>query len=38
MIYFDCDYSQGAHPKILERLTSTNLEQTPGYGCDPDCD
>ena len=38
MIYFDCDYSQGAHPKILERLTSTNLEQTPGYGCDPYCD
>ena len=38
MIFFDCDYNQGAHPKILEHLASTNWEQTPGYGCDPYCE
>ena len=31
MIRFNCDYSEGAHPKILERLVQTNMEQTPGY-------
>lgn len=31
MIYFNCDYNEGAHPKILEKLTQTNLEQTAGY-------
>ena len=35
MISFTCDYSEGAHPKILERLAVTNLEQLPGYGMDP---
>ena len=35
MISFTCDYSEGAHPKILERLAATNLEQLPGYGTDP---
>ncbi len=35
MISFTCDYSEGAHPKILERLAATNLEQLPGYGMDP---
>ncbi len=34
MIYFDTDYMAGAHPRILERLTQTNLEQTVGYGND----
>lgn len=34
MLHFDCDYMEGAHPLILERLLQTNLEQTPGYGCD----
>lgn len=34
MISFTCDYSEGAHPKILERLAQTNLEQLPGYGTD----
>ncbi len=38
MIAFNCDYTQGAHPAILERLAQTNLEQTPGYGLDPYCD
>ena len=31
---FACDYMEGAHPLILERLAATNLEQTPGYGLD----
>lgn len=35
MIYFDSDYMAGAHPKVLERLCETNLEQTTGYGTDP---
>ncbi|MBQ9398004.1 MAG: hypothetical protein IJU08_05870 [Bacteroidales bacterium] len=38
MISFTCDYSEGAHPKILERLTATNFEQLPGYGTDPYCE
>ena len=38
MIYFQCDYAEGCHPRILERLTETNLEQTPGYGMDPHCE
>lgn len=28
------DYSEGAHPAILELLTSTNHDQHPGYGED----
>ena len=38
MLRFECDYSEGAHPKILERLLSTNLEQSPGYGKDDHCE
>lgn len=34
MIRFECDYAEGAHPKILERLVQTNFEQTKGYGDD----
>ena len=37
MIYFQCDYAEGCHPKILEALTRTNLEQTPGYSVDDHC-
>ncbi len=37
MIQFQCDYVCGCHPKILERLTQTNMEQTEGYGNDPYC-
>lgn len=37
MIAFNCDYNEGAHPRILEALTKTNMEQTPGYGEDPYC-
>lgn len=35
MLHFDCDYMEGAHPEVMRRLLATNLEQTPGYGCDP---
>lgn len=34
MKYFQCDYVEGCHPKILQKLIETNLEQTPGYGTD----
>lgn len=34
---FTCDYMEGCHPKILERLTETNLDQTIGYGEDEHC-
>lgn len=34
MIHFGNDYTEGAHPKILERLVETNMEQAPGYGLD----
>jgi threonine aldolase len=37
MIRFNCDYSEGAHPRVLEKLTATNLEQTPAYGEDAYC-
>lgn len=37
MIRFDCDYLEGGHPSILQRLVETNLEQTIGYGADPYC-
>lgn len=37
MIYFNNDYSEGCHPKVLEALTRTNLEQTFGYGEDEYC-
>ena len=34
MIYFNSDYTAGAHPRVLERLVETNLEHTVGYGND----
>ena len=37
MVYFHNDYSEGCHEKVLEALTRTNLEQTPGYGTDDYC-
>ena len=37
MIHFECDYAEGVHPKILERLALTNDEQAPGYGEDDHC-
>ena len=38
MLHFECDYNEGVHPKILERLMETNLEQLPGYGKDEHCE
>ena len=38
MIRFDSDYTEGCHPKILEALAATNLEQHPGYGTDAHCE
>ena len=38
MIRFDCDYTEGAHPLILQALQRTNMEQCPGYGEDAHCD
>ena len=37
MLQFRNDYSEGAHPKVLDALLSTNLQKTPGYGIDPFC-
>ena len=37
MILFQCDYNEGAHPRIMERMMETNLEQSPGYGEDAHC-
>ncbi len=38
MIYFECDYLEGAHPHILELMQETNMVQTSGYGEDAYCD
>ena len=35
MLYFENDYSEGAHEKVLARLVETNMEQLSGYGMDP---
>ena len=37
MIRFNCDYFEGAHPRIMEKLVETNFVQTPGYGEDEYC-
>ena len=34
MLYFTSDYMEGAHPAILEKINSTNMEKTGGYGTD----
>ena len=38
MLSFENDYSEGAHPKILQRFIETNMEQVSGYGNDPYCE
>lgn len=38
MIRFECDYLEGAHPKILNLLLETNFVQEPGYGKDMYCE
>ena len=37
-ISFSCDYMEGAHPVILQRLIETNFAQMPGYGADDYCE
>ncbi|MBQ8585776.1 MAG: aminotransferase class I/II-fold pyridoxal phosphate-dependent enzyme, partial [Butyricicoccus sp.] len=38
MVSFESDYIVGAHPKVLERLIETNMEQLSGYGSDCYCE
>ncbi len=38
MLFFESDYTEGAHEKILQRLAETNLESLPGYGSDRYCE
>ncbi len=38
MLYFESDYMEGAHEKILQCLIETNLEQVSGYGNDHYCE
>ena len=37
-LFFACDYMEGAHPDIMQRLMKTNLVKTAGYGLDEYCD
>lgn len=37
-LFFANDYQEGAHPLLLEALTSHNLTPAPGYGLDPWCE
>ena len=38
MIRFNCDYLEGAHPRIMDALMDTNMVQTVGYGEDEYCE
>lgn len=37
MIYFNNDYSEGCHEKVMAKLMETNMEQHFGYGEDTIC-
>ncbi len=37
MMNFSCDYLEGVHQSILERMMQTNMEQLSGYGEDIYC-
>lgn len=37
MYSFTNDYSEGAHPRIIEAFLNTNLQQNTGYGMDAHC-
>ncbi len=37
ILRFECDYMEGCHPLILERLQKINFEKISGYGCDEIC-
>ena len=34
---FKNDYSEGCHPRILDALTKSNVDQQDGYGLDDYC-
>lgn len=34
---FECDYMEGCHPLILNRLNEINFKKISGYGCDEIC-
>ena len=34
MLSFESDYTEGAHPAILEKFIETNMDQQSGYGVD----
>ncbi len=38
MLAFECDYLEGAHERILQRLVETNYEKAPGYSSDQYCE
>ncbi len=38
MYNFQCDYTEGAHKKIIDALVKTNMEQSCGYGMDSYCE
>lgn len=38
MLYFENDYSEGAHQKVLDALVKTNYEKLSGYGSDDYCE
>lgn len=38
MYSFKSDYSEGAHPQVMEALVRTNFEQTTGYSQDDYCE
>lgn len=38
MIQFQCDYNEGAHQQIIDKLACSNMEQTIGYGEDRYCE
>lgn len=38
MINLQCDYLEGLHPLILQKMEQTNLTKTPGYGKDVYCE
>ena len=38
MYSFANDYSEGAHPKVLELMERSNFQQNLGYGKDIHCE
>lgn len=37
-LYFESDYTEGAHEAVLQKLMETNMESLSGYGSDHYCD